>query len=304
MDKIAKALNKALKEREENTRTDTGPDRDSIKSEQKKSAGRPALTAVDGHMRDKKVSPPVKSEEARKAPVDTGLSPELSIDPKLVVYHEPESLAAEHFKLLRSRIMHPSDGKEIRTIMVTSAMDNAGKTMVACNLALSIAQSIDPYALLIDADIRRSSVHKMFGIEPESGLTDYLLDREALRKCLVKPAVSKLTLLPAGGNVDNPSEIITSSRMSNLIDEAKTRYEDRFIIIDTPPVNLASETVDLAKLVDTVLFVVRCGGSSKPLMEQAINRIGKEKIMGIVFNAYERPSGKYGYYKLANHYYS
>ncbi len=296
MDKIAKALDKALKEQEDERKA--GP---------VKVAKGPTLAAVAGHNMDK-VSGPVGEELEDSFFDTTGDLPKepqvSSIDPKLIVYHEPESLAAEHFKLLRSRILHPSDGRELRTILVTSAMDDAGKTMVACNLALSIAQGVDPYALLIDADVRRSSVHKMFGLDPGIGLTDYLVGRESLPACFVKPAISKLTILPSGEKVPNPAEIITSSRMKALLDEAKARYEDRFIIIDSPPVNLASEVIDLTKLVDTVLLVVRCGGASKPFIEQAINRLGKDRIMGIVFNAYDRPSGKYGYYKQKNSYYS
>ena len=225
-----------------------------------------------------------------------------SINPKLIVYHEPESRASEYFKLLRSHILHPTDGRALKTILVTSAMDNAGKTVVACNLALSIAQGVDPYALLVDADIRKSSVHRMFGIEPEYGLSDYLSGKTPLSYCLHKPAISKLTILPSGNMVSNPSEIITSLRMKALLEEAKKRYADRFIVIDSPPVNLASESADLAKLVDTVLFVVRYGVSSRPLIEQSITKLGREKIMGIVFNAYDNPRGKYGYYHKKSYY--
>ncbi len=242
-----------------------------------------------------------KAESEQNVARPAGDHPDL--DPKLIVYHEPESLAAEHFKLLRSRIVNPPDDRELRTILVTSAMDNAGKTLVASNLSLSIAQGVDPYALLIDTDVRKPAVHKMFGIESQPGLSEYLTDQATLPECLVKSAVTKLTILPAGSQVPNPAEIITSSRMKELIKEAKSRYHDRFIVLDSPPVNLASETVDLAKLVDAVLLVIRCGMSSKPVVEQAINKIGREKILGVVFNAYERPSGKYGYYSKKTAYY-
>ncbi len=288
MEKILKAINKAKEEHNtENTEQET-------------------VIAGQNYPDSSDISfkkPNILNLQPEKANTNSKTTEQATFDPKLIVYHEPESLAAEHFKLLRSRIVNPPDDRELRTILVTSAMDNAGKTLVASNLSLSIAQGVDPYALLIDTDVRKPAVHKMFGIESQPGLSEYLTDQATLPECLVKSAVTKLTILPAGSQVPNPAEIITSSRMKELIKEAKSRYHDRFIVLDSPPVNLASETVDLAKLVDAVLLVIRCGMSSKPVVEQAINKIGREKILGVVFNAYERPSGKYGYYSKKTAYY-
>ena len=313
MDKILKALEKAQKERKENIKPDFASE--PAKNEKNEEA-------IKDHQPDLKViSSQHETVPAFNASADKGqatgqrkgslhkddstraLTDKKTIDPKLIVYHEPESIAAEHFKLLRSRILHPLDDRKIRVVLVTSAMEGAGKTTVACNLALSIAQSVDPYALLIDADVRRSSIHKMFGLAPPKGLTDYLHGRAQLPECLLKTTISKLTILPAGNPVPNPAEIITSAKMKKLIKEAEARYSDRFIIIDSPPINLASEAVDLAKLVDTILLVVRCGGSNKSMIDQALEKLDREKIMGVVFNAYERPSGKYGYYRKGYGYY-
>ena len=226
------------------------------------------------------------------------------VDPKLVVFHEPGSPAAEHFKVLRSQILYPKDGKDRRVILVTSAMEQAGKTMVACNLAVSIAQSVDPYALLIDADIRRSSVHGMLGLEPSEGLSEYLQRNETLSKYLIRTPMMKLTGLPAGHSVRNPAELLTSAKMRHLFEEARERYPDRFIIVDSPPVNLAAETLSLSQNVDAVIFVVRYGCSNQDLIEEAIARVGEDKILGIVFNCFESPPGKYSYYKKKYPYYS
>ncbi len=299
MDKIAKALFKARQEiEEEQMSMDSGDSATGIQQQPSLSVIRSEVLE-EGSCEEQATGIP---RAEKKVELPDGFSSEASVDPKLIVFHEPESLIAEHFKLLRSRILHPADGKELRTIMVTSAMENAGKTMIACNLALSIAQGVDPYAMLIDADVRKPSIEKMFGMKAGTGLTDYLRGEVTLSQCLVKPVISKLTILPSGNSVSNPAEIVTSSRMRELLEEAKGRYSDRFIIMDTPPVNMASETVDLAKLVDAILLVVRCGESRKPLVEQAISRLGRERIMGIIFNAYERPAGKYGYYKKKNYY--
>jgi exopolysaccharide/PEP-CTERM locus tyrosine autokinase len=226
------------------------------------------------------------------------------VDPKLVVFHEPGSPAAEHFKVLRSQILYPQDGKDRRVILVTSAMEAAGKTMVACNLAVSIAQGVDPYALLIDTDIRKASVHRMLGFEPSEGLSEYLQTDEPLSKYLIRTPMMKLTVLPAGRSVGNPAELLTSAKMRLLFEEARERYPDRFIIVDSPPVNLAAETSNLSQNVDAVVFVVRYGYSNQDLIEEAIAKIGEDKILGIVFNCFESPPGKYSYYKKKYPYYS
>ncbi len=219
------------------------------------------------------------------------------ISPRLVVFHEPESLAAEHFKILRSQIVYPGDGKAMRSVLITSAMEQEGKTMVACNLAVSIAQGLDPHALLIDGDIRRPDVHRMLGLVSGSGLSEYLSGNRPLSDFLVRTPLARLTVLPAGKLVRNPAELLTSSKMRHLLEEARERYPDRFVIVDSPPVNLAAETLSLAQHVDAVIFVVRYGYSQKDVVEEALERLGKEKILGIVFNGFENPPRKYAYYK-------
>ncbi len=227
----------------------------------------------------------------------TSRTPQGPVSPKLVVFHQPDSLAAEHFKVLRSQLLYPMDGEEKRVVLVTSALEQEGKTFVACNLAISIAQGIDPYALLIDADTRNPHVHRMLGIDAQEGLADYLQRQEPLSRFLVRTPLTKLTVLPAGNPPRNPAELLTSAKMTALLKEAKARYSDRFIILDSPPVNLAAEALTLAKHVDTVIFVVRYGKSEQDIVEQAVEKIGREKILGVVFNGFLITPRKYSYYK-------
>ncbi len=219
------------------------------------------------------------------------------VDFRVVVYHKPESLPAEHFKVLRGSIMHGSRGKKVKSVLVTSALEDEGKTMVSCNLAVSIAQSIDPYVLLIDGDVRRPSVQKMLGLKKSQGLTDYLMSGKPLSDYLMKGILDKMTVLQAGSTVRNPAELMTSEKMQHLIEEARNRYADRLIVIDSPPVNLAAETLVLARQVDAVVLVVRYGISDKNAVDEAVNKLGKEKILGVVFNGFEITPRKYTYYK-------
>ena len=219
------------------------------------------------------------------------------IDPKIIVYHKPDSLAAEHFKVLRASIFHPPEGREIKSILITSAMEQEGKTMTVCNLAVSIAQSVNPYVLVIDADARRPNVHNMLGMENRIGLTDYLESESNLSNFLQKSPIPKLTVLTAGSQVRNPAEIMTSEKMYSLLEETRQRYDDRFIIVDSPPAILAAETITLSKYVDGVILVVRYAVSTREAVEEAVNRIGREKILGIVFNAFEVPPRRQSYYR-------
>ena len=224
------------------------------------------------------------------------------VDFRVIVYHKPESLPAEHFKVLRSKIMYPKDGKRIKSVLITSPLESEGKTMVSCNLAVSIAQSIDPWVLLIDGDVRRPSIHKTLGLQKRKGLTDYLLTGNPLSEYLVKGFLDKMTILQAGSSIRNPAELMTSEKMGRLLKEVKERYEDRFVVIDSPPVNLAAETLVLAEQVDAVVMVVRYGMTDKNSIEEAVHKIGREKILGFVFNSFEVTPRKYTYYKKKYYY--
>lgn len=121
--------------------------------------------------------------------------------------------------------------------MVTSASPSEGKSFVAANLAVTMARSIDEYVLLMDCDLRAPTVHNLFGYnnQPIKGLSDYLINKIPLSDALKKTAVDKLTILPAGTIPSNPSELLSSEQMRRMLHEVKLRYNDRYIIIDTPP---------------------------------------------------------------------
>lgn len=222
---------------------------------------------------------------------------ERPVDYRVIVYHDPASVAAEHFKVLRGHIMHPANGGKIRSVLVTSAMEQEGKTMVACNLAVSIAQSLDSYVMLVDADVRRANVHNMLGLREGEGLTDYLETGSPLFNYLVKGPLDRMTVLQAGSTVRNPAELMTSEKTKDLLEEVKQRYEDRFVVIDSPPLNLAAETGILAQHVDATIMVVRYGISDKNAVEEALSKLDRNRVLGMIFNGFEITPRKYTYYK-------
>jgi exopolysaccharide/PEP-CTERM locus tyrosine autokinase len=221
-----------------------------------------------------------------------------SLDPNLIAVHRPNSFESEQFKILKTQILFPEKGKTCRTIMVTSAVPGEGKSFVAANLAVSIAQDINHYVLLVDCDMRRPNIHRMFGFGEVKGLSDYLTNGTPLPSVLLKAPVGKLTLLPVGRRPANPAELLSSKKMAELLKEMKERYGDRYIIIDLPPPRLTAETNAIARLVDGIILVIRYGSTRQEMIQDLIDMVGKEKIIGVVFNRCDtRGSHYYGYKK-------
>jgi len=228
------------------------------------------------------------------------------IDHNMVTLSRPQSFEAEQFKILRTNLLFPSSGKSPRTIMVTSAVPDEGKSMIAANLAVSIAQSIQEYVLLIDCDIRRPCIHTQFGFDDMPGLSDHLSRGIPVSSLILKTKVNKLSILPGGTLRHNPSELVSSQKMSKLLQEVKYRYSDRFIVIDSPPPKLTAEASALSRQVDGVLLVVEYGRTSREMVSDLVNTIGKEKILGVVFNKLDMRFANYyglGKYKTYSKYY-
>lgn len=222
------------------------------------------------------------------------------VSEKLVAALTPDSVTAEMFKVIREMILHDQNHLTSKAIMITSALPGEGKTFVACNVAASFAMVLNKNVLLIDSDLRRPSVHTMFGYTNEYGLSDYLQGRKKIRELLIKTNIKQVSLLLSGATPSNPVELLTSEKMEHFIEEAKDRYPDRFIIIDTTPSRMTAETNIIAKHVDGILLVVRNGETPQAILQQTVEKLGRKKILGIVFNDYTQPLK---YYKKYYHKY-
>jgi exopolysaccharide/PEP-CTERM locus tyrosine autokinase len=218
------------------------------------------------------------------------------------MYQNPQSIEYEMFKILRGNILFPAEGEPPRSILITSALPSEGKSFVAANLAVSIAQNINEHVLLMDCDIRRPCIHTIFGYSEAPGLTEFLNQRASLTDVLLKTSVKKLTLLPAGNPPKNPAELLSSKEMTSLMDEVKQRYPDRHIIIDSPPPQLTAETNAIARRVDGVILVVKYGRTPRDMVAEMIESIGREKVLGVVMNWFDlRASSYYGYGKYSKY---
>ena len=222
----------------------------------------------------------------------------------LVAINAPHSFEAEQFRLLRTNIMFPVEGHQSpRSILITSTHPGDGKSFVAANLAITIAQNIDRHVLLVDCDLRKPSIAHFFGLSDElPGLSDHLINGIPLSQLLVRTATQRLSILPGGVPPENPSELLSSNRMAALIQELLKRYDDRYIIIDSPPPQVAAESAALAKYVEGAILVVRIGHTDKDAAVQVIEMLGKKKIIGVVANGLTRRAvgyfggGKYSQY--------
>jgi capsular exopolysaccharide synthesis family protein len=208
------------------------------------------------------------------------------IDENLITISKPYGIEAEQFKKLRTALLFPNNGTPPRSILVTSAIPDEGKSFVAANLAVSIAQNIDKHVLLMDCDLRLPTIHTCFGFEKEPGLCEYLSGEQALDTLFLRSVVDKLTILPGGGPVSNPSELLSSDQMSNLLINLPAEYSNRYIVIDSPPPQLTSETAALAKQVDAVLLVIKHGTTRREHIADLIDVLGKDKIIGVVLNQF------------------
>jgi protein-tyrosine kinase len=229
-------------------------------------------------------------------PVSRTLSHPDGVDPRLAAFLDPSSPPAESFKMLRTKLLVASRERELRTVMVTSAEPLDGKSLVSANLAVSIATGINEYVMLVDCDLRAPSIHRMFNVKTSRGIQEYLKEGTSLAPFLTKTSLKKLTLLPGSQPCSNPSELLCSQKMRLLVDELKSRYDDRFIIFDTPPGQFTAETAFLARLMDAVILVARYGKTPRELISETIGNIGRERIFGVVFNASHEREKDYRYY--------
>jgi|OpeIllAssembly_1097287.scaffolds.fasta_scaffold200208_1 exopolysaccharide/PEP-CTERM locus tyrosine autokinase len=264
--------------------------------------------ALERHDKEKVVKlDDVKEEKPRRLVVEeaevkfarqiaSDLISDKSFSDSIVMLSAPDSADAETFKVLRGQILFPKDRKVPRSMLVTSTFPAEGKTYVASNLATALAMSIDDYVLAIDADLRRPRLHNMFGYSKVKGLHDYLVGNAPLDELIIKTGIDKLSVLPAGKPPRNPTELVSSNMMVKFLEEVKELNQDRFIIIDSPPSSVTAESKFLAQQVDGIIFVVMANKTPRKDIEKAIDNLGREKILGIVFNGYEQVRKSYHRY--------
>ena len=213
----------------------------------------------------------------------------------------------ESIRMLRTKIFYPDSGEPPRSILVTSAIPGEGKSFICANLGVSISQGFEKEALLVECDLRRPSLSKLLGLRSSKGLVDYLQNGTPVEQLIQQTSMPKLSLLASGKPPKNPAELIDTHKMASLIKTLVDQNPDRLIIFDSPPIQVAPETDVLAKRVDKVILVIRWGYARREHAKQLVELLGRDKILGVVFNAFEMSrleSKLQGYYYGYKDYYS
>jgi non-specific protein-tyrosine kinase len=181
--------------------------------------------------------------------------------------------------------------------MITSAMPGEGKTLTAINLAFVFAREFNQTVLLVDSDLRQQKIHRCLGLPNGAGLADYLLDDRPLKDLIVWPGVERLTVISGGRTIRESTELIGSPKMKDLVAEMKSRYDDRYVFFDVPPLLSGADALAFAPFVSAILMVVQAGRTSIQHVQKALDLLPKDKFLGFVLNRQKKKSGMPGYGK-------
>lgn len=211
-----------------------------------------------------------------------------------IVEKQPKSIAAESYRTLRTNIQYSSFDKEYKVIMVTSSEPGEGKSTIAGNLALCLAQG-DKKVILVDCDLRKPSLHKKFKVSNIIGLSDVIIGKEELVTAIHRYN-KNLVILTSGKIPPNPSEMLSSKTMTGLLEELKNNFD--YIILDTPPVQAVTDSQILSTKSDGTIIVVKAERTKKDSVENSINLLKKvnANIIGTVLNGVDNSRNKYYYY--------
>ncbi|MBK9519311.1 MAG: polysaccharide biosynthesis tyrosine autokinase, partial [Anaeromyxobacter sp.] len=213
----------------------------------------------------------------------------------LIVHTQPKSAVAECLRAVRTNLLFMSPEKPLRTIMVTSSGPQEGKTTTATSLAITMAGS-GSRVLLVDADMRRPRVHRIFGISNEAGLSSLILGEGKLKDLVSPTGIDRLFVLPCGPVPPNPAELLHTKAFHGLLAEMAASF-DR-IIIDSPPVGVVADAVVMGTQVDGTLIVLKAGRTSRDVAKLAVKQLRdvKAPIFGAVLNDLDLEDQKYGQY--------
>lgn len=217
----------------------------------------------------------------------------------------PRSRLADEMRVIKRPLISNAQGKSAapvraaNLIMVTSALPGEGKTFMSINLAISIAMEVDSTVLLVDADVARPAIPERLGLSPDKGLLDLLTRRDLdVADVMLRTSIERLSILPAGTPHSRATELLASESMQRLVDELASRYPDRILVFDAPPLLSSTESRVLATHMGQILLVVEADRTPQASVKQALMAIEQCPVVMTVLNKIERAeSGSYyGYY--------
>lgn len=237
--------------------------------------------------------PFMAADEKAAAMVASGTS---TLDPMLVTHYQSNSIGAEAYRGVRTALYFSTQGAGHQVIQVTSPNVSDGKSTLAANLAVSIAQS-GKRTLLIDADFRKPRVHKIFNVPAHVGMASVMAGQCDLGSAAQQTAIPNLSVMPCGPRPVNPAELLTSPKFKDLLEELRHQYD--FVIVDTPPILVVTDPAVVAPRVDGVVLCIRVTKNGRPYAERAREVLASlgANVLGVVVNGFGAAVGgnKYGY---------
>ncbi|MFZ0452169.1 MAG: polysaccharide biosynthesis tyrosine autokinase [Ignavibacteriaceae bacterium] len=222
---------------------------------------------------------------------------------EFIVANKPKSIPSEAFKALRTRVQFSNvDIESFKTILITSATPQEGKTVVSLNLAGSFAQA-DKNVLLIDCDLRKPRMHGIFGVNKNPGLVNYLFNQVSLDEIIWRSdLIENFSYITSGTIPPNPAEVLQSKAMHNFLDNMRKRFD--MIIIDSPPIISVTDSEILSRMVDGSILVVSAENTEIEMMKHAVELMKNEKspFLGVVLNNFIYKNGYGSYYKYYYYY--
>lgn len=221
----------------------------------------------------------------------------------LIAEIDPKSAAAEAYRSLRTNLQFAELDRPCKSIVVTSSSAGEGKTTTAANFSV-IAAQIGQSICLIDSDLRRPALHRVFGLSNTEGLTTALVQGKPFVELAKKTRVPNLSVLTSGPLPANPAELVGSRRMRTFLEAATQAFE--LVVLDSPPVLAASDAVALSAQCDGVILVVRAGSVPQEVVRHAVEQIQAvhARLLGVLLNRLDaRRNGHYDYYRYYRSYY-
>lgn len=201
-----------------------------------------------------------------------------------VIASNIEDPRVEAYRQLRSQVLTAMKANGWRTLAITSAQEGAGKSLTAVNLAISISREVNQTVLLVDLDLRDPSVHETLGLEVELGIVDHLQKGVPLEDVMINPGYPRLVVVPGTPQGRHLSETLTSPEMARFMEEITTRYEDRIVIFDLPPLLRNDDALVFVPRTDACLFVVEDGKTTPDDLYRSMQLLKGVELLGTVLN--------------------
>ncbi len=196
----------------------------------------------------------------------------------------PDEPNSNQFRILRTQVMQELNENDWNSVAITAAHPNAGKSLVAANLAVSLSLMTNITVLLVDLDLRKPSVHQYFGLNIKQGLYEHLTKGVPLDNILINPGLDRLVILPGSKPTSGSSELLASKETLMMLDEIRNRYQSRIILYDLPPLVGFDDAMVVLPKIDTAFLVVEANKTTEAELQQSMQVLDDHPFMGYVFN--------------------